>query len=231
MARKVVQRGHVNKAEQPQAGLLAPAEGEVVATGPVGSGEVTDPGGGSSGSGSGSSSSNLPFPLPLDGEDGQDGEQGPPGPRGLQGAPGAPGMDADELDEEIPLLGAPASDSGVCPYDPVVDQVSTPLTLGDGTVTGLLRKYDRRVAFEIAFTVGSTTAFGTGALTFTLPSPASLLGAIVARIVGATTAIAIGRTEAPGIIALVADGGDVTHLLPVVLVAGDVITINGSYEE
>lgn len=56
------------------------------------------------------------------------------------------------------------------PYTPVFSALTTPAALGNGTLTGRFYRYENYIFFQIVFVAGSTTTFGTGAFTFTLPT-------------------------------------------------------------
>lgn len=55
-------------------------------------------------------------------------------------------------------------------YTPVFGAVTTPPALGNGTLTGRFYRFEKYIFFQIVFTAGSTTTFGTGAFTFSLPT-------------------------------------------------------------
>lgn len=58
-------------------------------------------------------------------------------------------------------------------YTPVWTTVTTPPTLGNGTLTGQYMKVGRMCTVVIVFTVGTTTAPGTGGWRFSLPFTAA----------------------------------------------------------
>lgn len=60
-------------------------------------------------------------------------------------------------------------------YTPVWSAITTPPTLGNGTLTGSYLKVGKTVFFDIRLTIGSTTTLGSGAYKFGLPvAPASI---------------------------------------------------------
>lgn len=67
-------------------------------------------------------------------------------------------------------------------FTPAWTSSGTPSFVNNGTLTGLYSLDGRRLTFAIAFTIGSTTAFGTGVWQFTLPyTPAAIYQVVTGR--------------------------------------------------
>lgn len=78
------------------------------------------------------------------------------------------------------------------PYTPVWTSAGTQPTLGNGTLTGFYIKMGRTIHFRISLLMGSTTTFGTGDYTLSLPFTVSSNTAL-------KTPVGLGYTEQAGI--------------------------------
>lgn len=63
--------------------------------------------------------------------------------------------------------------AGAQSYTPTWEGTSSNPTLGNGTLVARYAKVGKLVQFEIELTIGSTTTFGAGSWSFTLPVPAA----------------------------------------------------------
>lgn len=61
-------------------------------------------------------------------------------------------------------------------YTPTWSSTGTAVALGNGTIVGYYSKVGRLVTVKISLDTGSTTTYGTGNYTFTLPLAASVTG-------------------------------------------------------
>lgn len=158
------------------------------------------------------------------------------GPRGLIGPIGMPGMDAIcEFFEGIALPnGTQIYDSGLLSYTPVWDQLTTPPTLGDSTLTGSYRRIGSLVYFSISFTFGGTGVLGTGAFTFTLPFPFTLASSSTGIVsdTGTTGYLGLGILFSSNKLLVATDQNPqsfVTEASPFAWVAGDALSMVGIY--
>lgn len=122
------------------------------------------------------------------------------------------------------------------PYTPTWYYSATPVTLGNGTITGAYTRIGRTVFFRIHATWGSTTSSGAGAFQFTAPAIATNTGwAGGCRIIDAAPAVQYYRhafVNSGNLIALSAEGASsfVQSTVPITFATGDQILINGHFE-
>lgn len=125
-------------------------------------------------------------------------------------------------------------------YVPTWASTGTQPALGNGTITGRYIQIGKLVYFTVTLTMGTTTTFGTGIYTFTLPvtanssSPQYDLGLghgrdasaaadyISAAIPASTTTVALETFASPT--------GNWTNAVPVTWATSDTIVISGTYE-
>lgn len=124
-------------------------------------------------------------------------------------------------------------------YTPTWGSSGTAPTLGNGTLTGFYTQVQKTVFFRLKLTTGSTSTYGTGNYTFTLPvspisgsrfafdgllfdSSASALYGFTAQANGSTTINVYNQTASPL--------SAFTATAPVTLATGDTVDINGFYE-
>lgn len=124
---------------------------------------------------------------------------------------------------------------GTGPWTPYTPTAS-PITLGNGTLTGAWTKIGRTALFRIHLVWGSTTTAPAGAFIFTLPSTATNTGWVGgARIIDAAPAVQYYRhafVNSGNQIALSAEAAStfVQATVPITFATGDQILINGFYE-
>lgn len=148
-----------------------------------------------------------------------------------------------EFDAEIKtfgpvLIGGTVDITGPLePYTPVWTAATTAPVLGNGTLTGGYMLVGKMCDFVITLTAGSTTTFGSGAYSFTLP-PFLSVGGTGYPFGRATLAISAGAIRlsrqawqnASTSIALSDEAGArVTNTVPLVLTSGSIIVIAGRY--
>lgn len=107
--------------------------------------------------------------------------------------------------------------------------------IGNGTLTGFYYLRGRQVSIGIYLSPGSTTTFGTGTYSFSLPLTALTSGSIAQAISGRILDTGTAHFVATGIIAtsttvqVVTSGGLVGQTIPMTWAIGDVLEINGLY--
>jgi hypothetical protein len=124
-------------------------------------------------------------------------------------------------------------------YTPTIS--GTGWALGNGTIAGYFRKSGRTVKFRILVTFGSTSSYGTGGLTFSLPanstgaaehcgSHSALDSGSSARYHGTT--LINTSTCTPYFTPSAAGGADrtATSSVPFTWATSDTLTISGEYE-
>lgn len=111
-------------------------------------------------------------------------------------------------------------------------------TLGNGTLTGRYLQAGKLVIYSIQLTIGSTTTFGSGTYTFTLPvaarsaSPRLPIGDVACYDTSAATA-RLGDCDTfstTTVAAFTNDNVRVTNAAPFAWATGDTIAIQGMYE-
>jgi hypothetical protein len=121
-------------------------------------------------------------------------------------------------------------------YVPVFGADGGGADIGNGTITGSYSRQGNTITFEINFTVGSTTNFGSGALTFTIPqaraSGNNISPGTAICLKGGTSYVAAIRV--PGNVNFLTlfrdNAGQITGTSPVAWGAGDSFVISGSYQ-
>ena len=126
-------------------------------------------------------------------------------------------------------------------YTPTWTTTGTAPSLGNGSLTGAYVKAGRLVVFRAVLTAGSSTTFGTGNWSLSLPS-------LAAATVGRQPVPALGRddsaTDDYGLAAVIASGAstcalrvatsapwpNVTASAPFTWATGDSLTVCGTYE-
>jgi hypothetical protein len=122
-------------------------------------------------------------------------------------------------------------------YTPTWSSTGTPPALGNGSISGAYTKIGRTVLYRIILVMGSTSTFGTGAYTFTLPV-AAIGGSFPAgsmRILDASPAQQYMRHVFQNSVTVVAGIGDgastfVAATVPITFATSDTIIIAGYYE-
>ncbi|MEE1813709.1 hypothetical protein PUR59_01465 [Streptomyces sp. SP18ES09] len=126
-------------------------------------------------------------------------------------------------------------------YTPVWTAATTNPVLGNGTIVGRYKKVGRKVDFQIDLTMGSTTTYGTGAWSVTLPFTAA--GSSGSRI-GTAQALGASRFAGQVVISSGANGtsaffpasSSVSNLssaasaVPFAWASGNELRITGTYE-
>lgn len=120
-------------------------------------------------------------------------------------------------------------------YQPVWASSGTQPAIGNGTFFGLYRQMGKHVFAFISLTMGSTTTFGTGTYTFTLPVTAiGSYGAIGAAYIldsGTANRSAICWNITTTTVQLVSSAdGDVGATVPQTFAVSDIILANILYE-
>lgn len=122
-------------------------------------------------------------------------------------------------------------------YTPSWISSGTAPALGNGTLTGRYKRQGDLVAVHINLTTGSTTTYGTGAYTLTLP-----VGGIVGQLLGVQVKDASAGARYSGQVELVTTDGagmrmnvgsstsNVGATVPMTFASGDQILISGIYE-
>lgn len=134
-------------------------------------------------------------------------------------------------------VGIPGLDSAWTAYTPVWTASSTAPNIGNGTVTGAYKKIGKTVFFRIKVAPGSTTTFGNGNYSLTLPTGLAVADEQVASAIFRDNDVA---TEYP-CVAWLQSGTSVLHIVygagvkvgnatPVTWANGDRLEITGVYE-
>lgn len=133
------------------------------------------------------------------------------------------------------------SDPAWTTYTPTWTAATTNPVLGNGTITGRYRKIGRTVHMQIDLTMGSTTTYGTGAWSLTLPVAA---GASTGSRIG--VAQALGASRFPGQVVIsagatatspffpatsaVSNLSSATSTVPITWATGNELRITATYE-
>ena len=130
-------------------------------------------------------------------------------------------------------------------YTPTFSSTGTAPAVGNGTLTGQYMKIGRTVIMSITFTIGSTTTFGSGNLSLSLPvtgasvSGGTALNSSVSRtgtqnfIMGAIPLTNNATTTGSMWFASTSTAGDWdvwTASAPWTLAAGDIVRVWGTYQ-
>lgn len=122
-------------------------------------------------------------------------------------------------------------------YVPVWASSGTAVSLGNGTITGSYQQTGKRVSGRITLTMGSTTTFGTGNYSVTLP--VAMAGAtwdsfasLTVRDASATVTYSYGAFATSTTTASGGSNADVRWgpTNPITFAVGDVVTISFEYE-
>ena len=126
-------------------------------------------------------------------------------------------------------------------YTPTWTAITTNPALGNGTITGRYLRIGKTVMFQIVLTMGSTTTYGTGGWTFSLPVAAASTGR---RVIAALDMATANSYSGVGIVlsggsllfasspGTVAGGPDrsVGTGVPVAWASGNTLAATGAYE-
>lgn len=122
-------------------------------------------------------------------------------------------------------------------YTPTWGSTGTAPAVGNGTIDGEYRKVGRELDFAIYLVMGSTTTYGTGAYTFTLPASNVGTSTIAYQTVtaslydastGNTYALPTFIAASAGVVQLFVNGSTgMTGTNPVTLATGDFLSITG----
>lgn len=123
-------------------------------------------------------------------------------------------------------------------YTPTWGSSGTQPTIGNGTIAGQYMKIGRLVVFSARMTAGSTSTYGTGTYSWTLPVSAAIgagnVPSFYCSIVDASPATRYGRygilASATTVIFQTEAGAAVTPTAPMTWATSDSITIAGWYE-
>lgn len=151
-------------------------------------------------------------------------------------ATGIGGVTVSKLNDLRDALKALGDSSGS--YTTTWDAVTTSPALGNGSLAAAYSQQGKKVQYRIVLTMGSTTTYGSGAFTFTLPVATTLLATHApvgiatlfdssANTVYTRNAMLLNTTT----IVLRDQGGTtINATTPVTTANGDRISIIGSYE-
>lgn len=124
-------------------------------------------------------------------------------------------------------------------YTPSWTSSGTAPAIGNGTITGAWSLVGKTLSFRIKLTMGSTTTFGTGNYSFSLPGGVTSAGedqAVVAVLFDTSAGL---RAHAAGLVLAsgttvsriaVNNAGGASNTIPWTWANGDLITINGTIE-
>lgn len=159
-------------------------------------------------------------------------------PLGLDGAIITEGSIADaRLSANVILWGPWYAEVAWTAYTPVWTATGTAPSLGNGTLTGKRSRVGKKVSFQLHFTAGSTTTFGTGDWRFSLPTTLAANALVLvtgfAQDVSGLRYIINSSIVTTTTIALFADASNVnlSSTVPFTWVDTDNIRIQGFYEE
>lgn len=118
-------------------------------------------------------------------------------------------------------------------YTPIWTASGVAPALGNGTLAGAYYVRGKQVSVHITFTAGSTTTFGTGVYSFTLPfvGSAAVAGSFPAYILDAGTNnyIGVGTQSTTTTIAIAVPAGLVGQTIPMTWANGDILIVSGTY--
>ena len=126
--------------------------------------------------------------------------------------------------------------AGWTAYTPVWNALTTAPVIGNGTIAGSYYRVGKTVHYRIRIVAGSTTTYGTGTYTFTLPVTPNPVGNDVigqAVLLDSSAPTRVGRTGylSSGVIILVSElGAIVTGAVPYTWAVSDSISVAGTYE-
>lgn len=121
----------------------------------------------------------------------------------------------------------------VAAYTPVWTASGTAPALGNGTLTGQYYVRGKQVQFHLELVAGSTTTFGTGSYSFTLPftaalSPGYAFPAFI-QDTGTTTYAGVGTPNSTTTFLITVNAGVVGQLVPHTWATTDVLRVSGTY--